>query len=149
MLRGYTRSDRLSDSLFSILSINSFVTTSEGKVKKVSSFDYVLLPVFKEKKSRSNLKTGAASALSTGKWYKVSVTSTGIHKIKKDFFTSNGIDVSGINPKKIRVFGNSTGMLPENLKTIVPQTLMELAVYVEGESDEVFNDNDYIFTIIL
>ena len=35
-------------------------------------------------------------------------------------------------------------MLPENLKTIVPQTLMEMAVYVEGESDGVFNDNDYI-----
>ena len=41
------------------------------------------------------------SVLSTGNWYKVSVTESGIHKITQAELASMGIDVASIDPKHI------------------------------------------------
>jgi len=127
---------------------NSLLNVS-GKVHKVLSFDYSINPEFKaERKTNRNLRRGGGSPgtcdLQSGTWYKIPVTSTGIHKLSKDYLTSLGIDVTGFNPKNIRIYGNGTGMLPEDNQTDVPETLEEAQILVQGESDGVFNDADYV-----
>ncbi len=84
------------------------------------------------------------SILSTGNWFKIGTGKTGVYKIDKSFLTKMGIDVSTIDPKKIKLYGNGGNALPELNSATVIDDLKENAIKVIGESDGVFNDNDYI-----
>lgn len=80
----------------------------------------------------------------TGDWYKIAVQNSGIFKIDKNLLEEMGIDVSSINPQHINIFGNATPMLPISNSVNRPNDLEKNSIFVFGESDGVFNDNDYI-----
>ena len=84
------------------------------------------------------------SVLKNGTWYKISTKYDGVYKITYNDLVQNGIDVSSINPKNIRIFGNTGGMLPESNSISNIDDLIEAAIYVEGESDGQFDPSDYI-----
>ncbi|MFI5135595.1 MAG: type IX secretion system sortase PorU, partial [Chitinophagales bacterium] len=86
----------------------------------------------------------AHSVLATGTWYKIGVTEDGIHKIDKSFLQKLGIDVTSIDPRNIRIYGNGGGMLPEANSTFRYDDLQENAIEVSGEADGHFDDGDYI-----
>jgi hypothetical protein len=88
-------------------------------------------------------KSGNSSVLASGKWYKLSVTSTGIYKIDKAFLKSMGVDPTNVNPQNIRIYGNG-GMLPEKVNEQRFYDLPENAIYVAGENDGTFDDGDYV-----
>ncbi len=102
------------------------------------------------KLSDSNLKKNNkssnvnASVLATGKWYKVGVTQNGVYKINKAFLSSLGLDVTNLDPKNIRVYGNGGKLLPEKNAAFRNDDLLENAITVVGENDGVFDNNDYI-----
>ena len=90
-------------------------------------------------------KTTAGSAvLATGKWYKIGVTQDGIYKIDKTFLSKLGIDVANIDPKNIRLYGNGGKLLPEKNSKFRFDDLNENAITIVGESDGIFDNNDYI-----
>jgi hypothetical protein len=96
-------------------------------------------------KNSSSARTYAAhSVLATGAWYKISVNATGIYKLTYSDLKSFGIDVDGIDPRNIRIFGNGGGMLPESNAGYRSDDLLENAIQVVGESDGKFNDGDYV-----
>lgn len=84
-----------------------------------------------------------SSVLQSGSWYKVGVKTRGVYKISFDQFKSMGFD-SNADPRKIRIYGNKGGMLPQALAEWRADDLTENAIHVEGESDGVFNSGDYI-----
>ncbi len=84
------------------------------------------------------------SVLSTGNWYKFSVSETGIHKITYNDLVGAGMNPAGINPQYLRLYGNGGGMLPEPNATPRYNDLVENAITVVGEDDGVFNTQDYI-----
>ncbi|MFI5211282.1 MAG: type IX secretion system sortase PorU [Ignavibacteria bacterium] len=91
------------------------------------------------------------SKLNTGDWYKIEIkdigdnsSSEGIYKITKSFLTGAGINVSGVDPRTVKLYGNGGELLPERLYDPRPSDLEEIAVYFEGEQDGQFNDNDFI-----
>jgi hypothetical protein len=84
------------------------------------------------------------SALSSGTWYKLKVKNDGIYKITYDDLVQLGINVSSIDPRNIRLYGNGNGMLPESNSLPNYDDLNENAIYVEGESDGKFDPGDYI-----
>lgn len=90
------------------------------------------------------------SVLSTGEWYKIEIkdnndgNSEGIYKITKSFLENAGINLSGIDPRTIKMYGNGGELLPELMAEPRPQDLVENAIYIEGENDGVFNNDDYI-----
>jgi len=84
------------------------------------------------------------SVLASGNWYKMSLTNTGIYKITYSDLVNMGINVSNIDPRNIRIYGNGAGMLPELNNGFKYDDLQENAIYVEGESDGKFNPGDYI-----
>ena len=84
------------------------------------------------------------SVLSHGTWYKMSISETGMYKLTYSDLESMGIDVANINPKNIRLFHNGGGVLPKVNRTYYPDDLYEIPVYVAGEKDGVFNQNDYV-----
>lgn len=55
-----------------------------------------------------------------------------------------GFDPSKTDPRKIKVYGNGAGMLPQPNNVARVSDLAENAIYVQGESDGVFNSGDYI-----
>lgn len=112
--------------------------------KKRKSFKYSISLKTKQDNIISSFRSGTTSPMNEGNWYKIGVTSTGIQKLNKSFFTSNAINISGVNPKNIRVFGYPQGMLPEDINTGTPDALSEIPSYFEGESDNSFNDADYL-----
>lgn len=88
--------------------------------------------------------TSQNSILSTGNWYKISVHETGIHRITYDDLLSYGIDPDQVNPKNIRIYGNGNGMLPESNEGLCYDDPVENAIFVFGEEDEVFDEEDYV-----
>ena len=93
----------------------------------------------------SNLGGHASdSKLATGKWYKVGMSETGIHRLTYNDLSSLGMDVDRINPKNIRLFHNGGGMLNEVNAQPRFDDLNEIPIYVAGESDGNFGHDDYI-----
>jgi len=111
--------------------------------------DYLEI-AFKEKSNKSvisNLRKSESpknSVLSAGEWYKIPVTASGIYKIDYNYLKDAGINPSSINPKKIKLFGNGGGMLPQLNGAERPEDLTENALAVIGESDGSFNQEDFI-----
>jgi Peptidase family C25 len=86
----------------------------------------------------------AQSVLATGKWYKVAVQKDGVYKISYKTFRKMGFDVSKTDPRKIKIYGNEGGMLPQPNQAQRPEDLVENAILVTGEADGKFNSNDFI-----
>lgn len=84
------------------------------------------------------------SQLSTGTWYKIATSRDGVYKIDKNLLTQLGINTASINPQNINIYGNGGQLLPEQNDLPRPDDLQKCAIKVEGESDGVFNDVDYI-----
>lgn len=84
------------------------------------------------------------SVLSTGSWYKVEVSESGIHKLDYDFFSQLGVNLDSLDPKKIKIYGNGGGMLPQANNIFRYKDLIENPIYVQGESDGIFNQGDYV-----
>lgn len=85
------------------------------------------------------------SVLADGDIYKFAVAETGIYKIDRAFLTEQlGIDLDGVDPRSIRLYGQVGGMLPEIINEELPDDLTEQAIYIEGEGDGNFDGSDFI-----
>ena len=96
----------------------------------------------KQKKSSGVFNNN--SVLASGNWYKIGIAKTGIYKLDKTFLKNIGIDVSSINPKDIRIYGNGGHMLPEANYVFRYDDLQENSIQVIGENDNVFDNTDYV-----
>ncbi len=86
---------------------------------------------------------GQPSVLQSGPWYKLAVEKQGVYKITFDQFKKMGFNVKA-DPRKIKVFGNKGGMLPQANSASRAVDLTENAIFVSGEGDGSFNKEDYI-----
>lgn len=86
----------------------------------------------------------ANSVLQSGDFYKIEVRETGMYKIDKGFLQNAGINVDGIDPRTIKIYGNGGREIPFNNSIPFPTDLVENRIMVAGEDDGVFNDGDYI-----
>ncbi len=84
------------------------------------------------------------SVFAAGDFYRMEITQSGMYKLDKNFLQSGGINVSAINPKTIKIYGNNGFEVPYNNCIDYPNDPLENSIYVEGEADGVFNDNDYV-----
>lgn len=84
------------------------------------------------------------SVLASGTWYKISTAETGIYRIGFEDLTAMGINPSSLDPRKIRIFGNGNGIVPEKNDEERLDDLLENPIYVHGEADGTFDQDDYI-----
>jgi hypothetical protein len=85
-----------------------------------------------------------SSVLNSGAWYKMAVKQHGVYKITHSNLKSMGFDPAKLDPKKIKIYGNEGGMLPQPNNVARPVDLTELSIFVQGESDGIFHSQDYI-----
>jgi len=84
------------------------------------------------------------SVLATGTWYKFSASASGVYLISYDDLMAADINLSGIDARTIKLYGNGGGMLPEANDAPRTDDLRELSIQVIGEEDGQFNQGDYI-----
>lgn len=112
-------------------------------VKKIVSFDVEYQLSSLSRRSQASFVTDN-SVLSTGRWYKFSVDKSGVFKLDKNFLNEIGLSTSNLDPRNIRIYGNGGAMLPNLNSDFRYDDLQENSIYVSGENDGVFNDNDYV-----
>lgn len=114
--------------------------------KRVRSFSYTINTSSNARYAQTSKKTGVItnSILSTGDWYQFYVEKSGVYKITKSFLQQLGLNVTTLDPKKIKIYGNGGRMLPLLNSTYYPSDLAENAIEIVGENDGVFNNEDYI-----
>ena len=76
-------------------------------------------------------------------WIKIGFSSTGVQLITYADLTEAGIDLSGIDPRTLRIFYSGGKQLDPTLDAS-PAHYQEMAIYVEGTSDVSFDEGDYI-----
>jgi len=77
-------------------------------------------------------------------FYKFPVYEDGIYKITGKFLKDNGINLSTIDPKTLKIFNNGGKPLPRGLNAPRPDSLLENAIYVSDGNDGHFDENDYL-----
>ena len=84
------------------------------------------------------------SVLSSGEWFKFSIDTTGVFKIDRSLLQQIGVSTNGLNPKKIHIYGNGGPLLASANSDFRYDDLQENAIYVEGENDGSFDNNDFV-----
>jgi len=88
--------------------------------------------------------SGQSSVLSSGKWYKVGITETGLYKIDQAVLDALGVSNS-VKPERIKLYGNGVrGILPQENALDRPVDLLENPIFISGSSDGSFDNADYI-----
>lgn len=128
----------------SFLVVSPIIKDSDG-YKKVKSFSYSIYGTASRIAQNYSKKASVTSSvLATGDWYQFYVEKSGVYKISKSFLQQLGFNVNSIDPKKIKIYGNGGRMLPLLNSDYYPEDLLENAIEVIGESDGIFNYEDYI-----
>ena len=133
--------------LVSDISILTIRRNSEtGVLEKLSSFQYqytVEITQALTQKRTTSVKS-VNSVLANNDWYKMAFVGSGLYKIDYNYLNSLGINPDNINPQNIQIYGNGGGMLPQVNTDFRHQDLTENAIYVKGEEDAKFNNDDYL-----
>lgn len=138
---GYYKKNKFASISFVPFRINSQTGLIEQLIE--FEFDYTTskLPLSKVQKAAAFSNN---SVLASGEWYRISVSTDGVFKLDAAFFENMGLDISTIDPRTIKLFGNDQGMLAALNSENSVDDLKELAIKFEGESDGVFNVSDYL-----
>jgi hypothetical protein len=138
------KSTQSRDKIFAFISISPIIKNENG-FKKVISFSYNFSNniTSRNPQQTNNITQITNSVLASGDWFRFYVEKSGVYKISKDFLKSLGFNVN-VDPRKIKIYGNGGRMLPLLNSTNYPNDLAENAIQFIGESDGVFNDNDFI-----
>ncbi|GGF17946.1 type IX secretion system sortase PorU [Hymenobacter cavernae] len=115
-----------------------------GQVEKLVFFDYAYTTQGRTAARGTTTRSYASSSvLNSGDWYKIGVPASGIYKLDKNLLKSLGIDVQNLDPRRLQVYGNATGMLPQLNSDPRPDDLVENAIFVSSGNNSIFADNDY------
>ncbi|MFM8962517.1 MAG: type IX secretion system sortase PorU [Sphingomonadales bacterium] len=113
-----------------------------GQLERISVFTYRTIP--KTNLSSKDYVSSSVLGSTSGKWYRISVNKDGIYKIDKNFLNDCGYNTTNLNPAHIHIFGNGEGVIPESNSAAITDDLAQNAIFVAGEADGQFNDNDYL-----
>jgi hypothetical protein len=135
------RTSKAREKSLAVLNLNPIINQN-GQLKKVLSFSvsYAAGRSFLP----SNMPPISNSVLSSGDWFKFKVEETGVHRISRAFLEDLGMDVSGVNPANIKVYGHGGETLSLLNEQNVEFDLPETAIKVVGGNDGSFDANDFI-----
>ncbi len=113
---------------------------------KMISFTYQFnpSPPSSLKLSKLNSASISNSVLASGSWFRFYIKTSGVYSLSKSFIESLGVNLSGVDPKKIKIYGNGGRMLPLLNSIPYPNDLEENAIQVTGENDGAFDSGDQV-----
>jgi hypothetical protein len=126
---------------FLVATIPAVRVGTSGKLEKMLSFTLTISDKGYSKVQKIPVKVSkTTSVLSSGKWVKVKLTTTGVYKISYSELVAYGLS----NISNISVWGNGGKKLPYMNNIAAPDDLEQIPIYVEKGADNVFNQGDYI-----
>ncbi|MBR4536418.1 MAG: type IX secretion system sortase PorU [Bacteroidales bacterium] len=126
---------------YAVVTLLPFVSDGSSQIKKLISFEMTLIP--QGRSTKSGHVYASSSVLSSGLWYKVGVSETGLYKVSFENLVEMGFSATSVSSSLISVFGNGTGSLPEVCGTYRPDDLLELPMMMHDGGDGVFGAGDY------
>ncbi len=114
-----------------------------GKIERLLSFEVLATTSFSDKQ-KNNYTYAEHSVLTEGDVYKIAIAKDGIYKIDRSFLDGLGLSLSGLDPNTINIYGNGGALIPEKNFVDKADDLVKNAIHIQGESDGVFNSNDFI-----
>ncbi len=131
---------------FAVISVPAYKATAiAGIADQVTGFTLDITEAELPATTTASKTTSVTnSVLSTGTWYKIGLTRTGLYKLDGAFFTSMGVNLADINPANIRIFGNGGTMLSEDNAQPRINDLAENNIWVNDGGDNAFNTGDYV-----
>ena len=117
---------------------------SNGNLERLVSFDLRTIQTPNTNRQQLQTTNVANSVLATGTWYRLGVVYSGIYKLDYNFLNGLGIDMSTLDPRNIQIYGNGRGQLPFSNLEQHYDDLNESSIFVQGESDGVFDQTDYV-----
>ena len=84
------------------------------------------------------------SVLSENTWCKIGVTQDGVYAVDYATLQAAGINLGSVNPNRIRLFGNTSGPLPELNSEDRFDDLTEIPIQVLGADDGSFDAQDRV-----
>ena len=118
------------------------INPDNGKLQKLLKFT-VLLDVDDVSQYTTTKQFADKSVLASGDWIKIRIDKGGVYKLSYSQLQEMGFDV-GADPRKIAVYGNGGGILPEANSDFCYDDLVENAIKVVGADDGSFDAGDYI-----
>ncbi|MFM7661493.1 MAG: type IX secretion system sortase PorU [Bacteroidota bacterium] len=137
---------RVRNDYFTVVDVKPYFKKN-NEFLKIVSLEFELEELIEDSYITNNEKDFVDNSVlkeGSGVWFKIAVDRDGIFKIDKDFLESCGINTSNLNPNFINIYGNGEGMLPEKNSLPRIDDLAKNAIFIKGESDGIFNSDDYI-----
>jgi len=129
------------DIIYASLQVNAIIKKND-RYYKLDSFDVNYH--YQANRTLQRTQNIYESKWASGKWYRFEIEETGVHRIDKKFLESLGINLSNVNPKTIKIFGNGGQSIPLSNNVFYPEDITELAIEIVGEQDNSFDNDDYI-----
>ncbi|MGY2134250.1 type IX secretion system sortase PorU [Hymenobacter sp. HD11105] len=118
--------------------------TQSGQAERLVSFEYTYVTA-PATAARGGRPHPSASVLQQGDWFKIGVPASGIYKLDRAALIALGLNAQTIDPRRLQIYGNATGMLPQPNSAYRPDDLVENAIFVANDNnDATFNDNEYV-----
>ena len=89
-------------------------------------------------------KAYAQSVLRQGAWVKIGVTKSGVVRLDQAQLVQINSAFASADPRRLRLYGNGGGALPQPNATPRPTDLLENAIQVTGENDGRFDAGDAV-----
>jgi hypothetical protein len=80
----------------------------------------------------------------TGQWYSIQVLHEGLYRIGYDELVDAGIDPAQFDPRTMKIYTAAFDLLPRDVTQSFADSMVEVPVYVAGEEDASFGQNDYL-----
>ena len=128
---------------YAVFTLNPIIKEGNS-YKKVTGFTMKYANASTSNFRANNSQVITNSVLNSGEWFRFEVPRTGVYKLSKSFLNQMGINVSGFDPRNLKIYGNGGMMMPFANSANFPFDPTENAIKVIGEEDGVFNDGDYV-----
>lgn len=120
------------------------VQNDDDVLFKDMMLNYNVARSWKFEPARRVARIPVPSVLSSGDWYRMSVTEEGVYRLDAQYLAAIGINIGAVDPHTIKVYGNGGRLLSESPIAPRPVDLIENAILVQGEEDGQFNAGDAI-----
>jgi hypothetical protein len=119
--------------------------TGTGGLERLTSFSFRVTDNGERISAGSSERTFTSnSVLSTGDWYRMSVTNDGIYKVTYAMLKQMGLEPDSLDPATVRLYGNGGDQLPFLNSEFRHDDLAENAIYVvDGGVQGSFDSGDY------
>ncbi|WP_460584122.1 type IX secretion system sortase PorU [Hymenobacter arcticus] len=115
-----------------------------GQAERLLSFSYAYQAAAGAAATRTTARSHVnTSVLNSGDWYKIGVPHNGMYKLDMAALRSLGLPVATLDPRRVQLFGNAMGLLPQANATPRPDDLAENNLHFVGNNDATFSSDEY------